>query len=94
MFLDTFTENVINLAVESCLMRELEHIFSPEMVRRINSDDLMDLVTGSQHRTTEQAELEEEVQNLEGSLDLCRRHMRPRIPRTINFLVSETRLQG
>lgn len=56
-------------------MRELEHIFTPEMVHRMNGDDLMELATGLQHHILKRKDLEEEVQKLEDSFTVCWKHM-------------------
>ncbi|MBE3043050.1 hypothetical protein IMZ48_10860 [Candidatus Bathyarchaeota archaeon] len=85
MFLGAFTENVLNLAIESCLARELEHIFTPEMVSRMNEDDLEELATEPQHRITERTKLKAEIKTLEDALQVCQKHMPSGVPRTSNI---------
>ena len=74
MCLETFTENVISLAVESCLVRQLEHILTPDMVRRMNDDDLKELVCSPTLRSM-QAQLTRKILKLEKALDVCREHL-------------------
>ncbi|KAM0546200.1 hypothetical protein ACHAPJ_010984 [Fusarium lateritium] len=71
----TFTDNVINLAIESCLVCDIPDILTPTQV------DLM-----SKERLQEQS-LQNEVEILRKGLAQCRRYR----PRTVTVLPSSTR---
>jgi GTP-binding protein EngB required for normal cell division len=69
--LRTFTENVINLAAESCLIRELPGIFTVEMVGRMKENRLRELASESDDLQRERQILEGEVNKLRAGYDLC-----------------------
>ncbi|KAF5725082.1 interferon-induced GTP-binding Mx [Fusarium mundagurra] len=70
----TFTENVINLAIESCLIRELPNILTPSMVCGMSNERLQELVAESEETICRQKALEAEIELLRKGLAICRRY--------------------
>ncbi|KAH8879037.1 dynamin family protein [Thozetella sp. PMI_491] len=79
MSLTTFTENVISLAVESCLVRDIPSILTPAAVFRMKTETLEKLAAQSEEVSEERAMLQARVKKLEEGLETCRRS-RPREP--------------
>ena len=74
MSLGTFTENVINLAVESCLVRHIPSILTTRKVDRMTFEELKELASESGDIQDRRADLEAEVKILEEGLRKCQRH--------------------
>ncbi|KAI0543950.1 P-loop containing nucleoside triphosphate hydrolase protein [Xylaria curta] len=72
--LRTFTDNVIILAIENCLIKELPTIFTTSLVSQMNDKMLKQLAAESADIQVERAELEVECEALQKGLDLCKRY--------------------
>ncbi|KAK4032118.1 hypothetical protein C8A01DRAFT_51023 [Parachaetomium inaequale] len=72
--LRTFTENVINLAVESCLVRNIPTILTTRKVDRMSFDELKELASESEETQKRRVDLEAQVKILEEGLRKCQRH--------------------
>ncbi|KAF6514656.1 hypothetical protein HZS61_005790 [Fusarium oxysporum f. sp. conglutinans] len=64
----TFTENVINLAIESCLVCELPNILTPSMVHGMSNERLQELVAESEETICRRKALEDEIEVLRKGL--------------------------
>ena len=71
MSLRTFTENVINLAVESCLVCDLPEILTPKKVDRMAEENLRDLAAESEAIQCEREMLQSQVKMLRDGLRKC-----------------------
>ncbi|TDZ38195.1 Interferon-induced GTP-binding protein Mx3 [Colletotrichum spinosum] len=74
MALRTFTENLINLAVESCLVQDLPAIFTPKMVSSVSDEKLAELAAEPEEVLVRRRKLNEDIGLLREGRDLCRRH--------------------
>lgn len=70
--LRTFAENVVNLAVESCLISDLPTIMTPSMVIRMDEERLKELASESEDVQLERNVLQREVKILREGLKKCR----------------------
>ncbi|RSL87114.1 hypothetical protein CEP51_002440 [Fusarium floridanum] len=77
----TFTDNVVNLAIESCLMCDIPKILTPTEVNCMSDERLSELADESVNTVSQRETLREEVKILSQGLALCRRY-RPR-PSTV-----------
>lgn len=77
MALRTFTENVINLVIENCLLTDLPKILTPRKVDRMSEDTLKELALESEEVRTEREILQKETKLLRDGLRKCQRN-RPR----------------
>lgn len=73
----TFTENVITLAIESCLLCDLPDILAPRMVYRMDDSQLKEVAAESEDVQSDRRMLEGEIEALKEGLYKCRR-CRPR----------------
>lgn len=73
----TFTDNVINLAIESCLVCDIPNILTPTEVNCMSDERLSELADESDNTVSQRETLREEVKILSQGLALCRRY-RPR----------------
>ncbi|CEJ93631.1 hypothetical protein VHEMI09208 [[Torrubiella] hemipterigena] len=73
----TYTDNIINLAVERCLVYDLPNLFSPLKVGQLTDEKIMELAAESQDAQAQRAQLTQEVATLRKGLEKCRR-WRPR----------------
>lgn len=71
--LRTFAENVINLAVENCLISELPSILTPLGVVRMDEAQLKELTSESEDIQTKRQELQQEIRILSEGLKKCQR---------------------
>ena len=71
MALQTFTDNVIVLAVENCLLIELPGIFTTERVIDMDDDELERLASESAEIIEERARLQGEYDALRKGLKAC-----------------------
>ncbi|KAF5013286.1 hypothetical protein FDECE_715 [Fusarium decemcellulare] len=78
----TFTDNIINLAVESCLVCDMPEILTPTAVDRMSRERLQELAAESEDTTSRRKNLQEEVDILRQGLAQCRRYR----PRTVTVL--------
>lgn len=74
MSLRTFTDNVINLAVESCLVYDIPDILTPTKVDRMSKERLEELAGESDDTSSRRQSLQEEVKILRQGLAQCRRY--------------------
>ncbi|KAL2207299.1 hypothetical protein CC79DRAFT_727864 [Sarocladium strictum] len=72
MALRTFTDNVINLAVESCLVQDLPNIFTPRQVSNMDETMLQKLAAESPEVCDHRALLKEDIRLLKEGLERCR----------------------
>ncbi|KAK1853490.1 dynamin family protein [Colletotrichum chrysophilum] len=77
MALRTFTNNLINLATESCLIQELPGILTPKAVNEMNDTRLAELAAESEEIRERRTQLQIDIKLLKQGLDQCRRY-RPR----------------
>ncbi|KAL2020342.1 hypothetical protein VTK56DRAFT_8570 [Thermocarpiscus australiensis] len=77
MSLRTFVDNVINLAVESCLVCDIPDILTPRKVDRMSANKLTELAAESDEVQSQRLALQNEVRILREGLRRCQRH-RPR----------------
>ena len=77
MSLRTITENVINLAVESCLVGALQTILTPQAVNKMSDDELNELAGESEEVRATRKKLNQQVAVLKDGLAKCQRY-RPR----------------
>ncbi|PCD26515.1 hypothetical protein AU210_012938 [Fusarium oxysporum f. sp. radicis-cucumerinum] len=84
MSLRTFTDNVINLAVESCLVYDIPDILTPTKVDRMSKERLEELAGESDDTSSRRKSLQEEVKILRQGLAQCRRYK----PRAVTPLPS------
>jgi hypothetical protein len=77
MSLRTFTENVIVLAVENCLISELPSMLTPSMIHEMDEEMVTKLAAESPEVGQERTELERDIRVLTEGLRICKRH-RPR----------------
>ncbi|KAJ3460208.1 hypothetical protein MRS44_011075 [Fusarium solani] len=77
----TFTDNVINLAIESCLVCDIPNILTPTEVNCMSDERLSELADESENTVSQRETLREEVKILSQGLAMCRRY-RPR-PSTV-----------
>jgi hypothetical protein len=73
----TFTDNVINLAIENCLVCNIPDILTPTKVDRMSEERLAELAAESEETTSRRTYLDEEIGILREGLAQCRRY-RPR----------------
>ncbi|SPO06203.1 related to interferon-regulated resistance GTP-binding protein [Cephalotrichum gorgonifer] len=86
----TFSENVVNLAVESCLVRHVEGMLTPKKVNLMDDESLRDLAAESPDITFEREMLEAQVSKLKDGLKMCQRH-KPRGTTALPSTISGTR---
>ena len=72
MALRTFTDNLINLAVESCLIQDLPSIFTPRHVNNMDDDKLAELAAESEELRNSRSQLQEDIELLKKGLKQCR----------------------
>lgn len=73
----TFTDNVINLAIESCLIRDLPNILTPALVGKMDEQQLGELAAEPERAQSHREQLRREIDVLQQGLELCRK-CRPR----------------
>lgn len=77
MSLRTFTDNVIDLAVKSCLVRSIPTILTPKKVDRISDEELTALAAESEEVQSNRQVLQDQTRILREALERCQQH-RPR----------------
>ncbi len=73
MSLRTFTENVMVLAVENCLLRSIPDIFEPVMVSRMENEEVATMAAETRAVREEREMLERDLATLEKGLGECRK---------------------
>lgn len=74
MSLRTFTDNVTNLAIESCLVCDIPDILTPTKVDRMSKETLSELAAESEDAQSRREHLKGEVEILRQGLEQCRRY--------------------
>ncbi|PNY28910.1 Interferon-induced GTP-binding protein Mx3, partial [Tolypocladium capitatum] len=77
--LRTFAENVINLAVESCLICDIPDISTPTKVDRMSKETLSELAAEPEDAQSRREHLQREIEMLCQGLEQCQRYK----PRTV-----------
>lgn len=75
--LKTFTDNVLHLVIENCLVSNLPDIFSTKIVTQMSDDMLRQVAEESPKVRIERRQLEDETEKLRIGLQECQRS-RPR----------------
>lgn len=75
----TFTENVINLAVESCLVFNIPDILTFQKVNAMSEDQLRQLAAESEEVLAEREMLQQQAGLLRQALQKCRQYGRREI---------------
>lgn len=70
----TFIENVINLAVENCLIDDIPRILTPTVVSQMTEETLRDLASESDDILSKRTFLQEQVRLLREGLKICQQH--------------------
>ncbi|KAM4066602.1 dynamin family protein [Hirsutella rhossiliensis] len=70
----TFTDNIINLAIESCLVCDIPDILTPTKVDRMSSERLRELAAESEDAQSRRRHLQDEIDVLRQGLEQCRRY--------------------
>ncbi|KAK6067333.1 dynamin family protein [Seiridium cupressi] len=90
--LRTFTENMVVLAIENCLIEDLPHIFTSEKVNQMKNEELEQLAAESEELRLERAQAKEEHDSLKKGLEFCskyrKREASRKYPRTPKFFYS------
>lgn len=76
MSLHTFIDNVINLAVENCLICDISSILTPKGVSQMTEETLRDLASESDEVLSKREVLQEQVRLLRDGLQICQQHRR------------------
>jgi hypothetical protein len=80
MSLNTFTDNIIVLAVENCLIRKIPSVFDPALVLKMD-DERLSLLAGETERTQNEREyLTEDLEILTRGLAECKRYRSKEMP--------------
>lgn len=74
MSLRTFTDNLINLGIESCLIQDLPNIFTPRFVNDMDKDDVEKLAAESEEVRNYRCRLRDDLKLLKQGLEQCRRY--------------------
>ncbi|KAI0969938.1 P-loop containing nucleoside triphosphate hydrolase protein [Xylaria arbuscula] len=74
MSLSTFTQNIINLAVENCLVSDLHTIFTTSTVTRMSVERLSELALESADVLENRQTLQHEIEILLSGLEQCQLH--------------------
>lgn len=93
MSLSTFTENIMILAVENCLIRKIPDMFASTMITSMNDDMLARLASETRKVREERETLQQDLGVLDSGLRECKRYRPPREltgkyrPKYIDFYV-------
>lgn len=69
----TFTDNIINLVVESCLIRDLPDILTPTQVDKMEEQKIRELAAEGEDDQIHRDQLQEESKVLREGLEQCRK---------------------
>jgi hypothetical protein len=86
MSLRTFTENVIALAIENCLICDIDKILSPREVEQMDEAQLKQLAAESDDVSTFREELEHQVRDLRAGLQMCQKYKERKATRMLTPL--------
>lgn len=70
----TFTDNVTNLAIESCLISALPEILTPTQVDKMDDKQLEELAAESEYAQSRRERLHAEIEVLRRGLEQCRKY--------------------
>ena len=70
----TFKDNVVNLAVENCLIADVPNILTGRKVDAMTVDELRELASESEETQMNRSRLQDEVRILREGLRKCRKH--------------------
>ncbi|KAK7429809.1 hypothetical protein QQZ08_003654 [Neonectria magnoliae] len=73
----TFTENIINLAIESCLVCDVSTLLTPTKVDGMSENELEELAVESPHTQNRRKHLEQEIEILRDGREK-RQKLKPR----------------
>lgn len=74
MALRTFTDNLINLAIESCLVQDLPNLLTPRLVNSMDAGKLAEFAAESEEVRNYRSQLREDIKLLKQGLEQCRRY--------------------
>jgi hypothetical protein len=74
MSLRVFTDNVMTLALENCLISDIPNILSPEQVYGMSDEKVAMLAAESKPIQRLRQKLQTELKNLRSGLAACRKH--------------------
>lgn len=77
MSLRVFTDNIMTLALENCLISDIPNILSPEKVYGMTDDKVTALAAESKQIRREREELQSQLEKLRMGFTACREY-RPR----------------
>lgn len=69
----TFTDNVTNLAIESCLISALPNILTPTQVDEMDNEQLEELAAEPEEAKSDRERLQREIEVLRQGLEQCRK---------------------
>ncbi|KAM0807103.1 putative GED domain-containing protein [Seiridium cardinale] len=72
--LRTFTENMVILAIENCLIEDLPHLFTSEKVNQMENEELEQLAAETEELRLERAQVKEEHDSLKKGLEFCSKY--------------------
>jgi len=78
MSLSTFTENIMILAVENCLIRKIPDMFASTMITSMEDEVLAKLGSETRKVREERETLQLDLSVLEGGLRECKKYRPPR----------------
>lgn len=70
----TFTDNVINLAIEGCLIRDLPNILTPTQVDKMDEEQVKELPAEAKDARVRRKQLRVESNVLREGLEQCRKY--------------------
>jgi hypothetical protein len=73
--LDAFLENFANLAVEDCLIDDLENLFNADVVASMDATQIQELTAEPAEVVQKRADTEERLERLQKILRVCRKHV-------------------
>ncbi|KAH9886830.1 P-loop containing nucleoside triphosphate hydrolase protein [Xylariomycetidae sp. FL2044] len=76
----TFSDNMITLAIENCLVAQLPSIFTTERVNNMEDEELERLASESPENQAERQEIQKEIAALREALQICNRYKGRRVP--------------
>lgn len=75
----TFTDNVINLAIENCLICDLPDILTPTQVDKMGEEQLRVLSAEPEDATLRREQLHHDIEVLRQGLEQCQKYKPRRI---------------
>jgi short-subunit dehydrogenase involved in D-alanine esterification of teichoic acids len=73
--MNVFISNVTVLAIENCLIKNLEEIFSPILIAGMSDEKLHSIAAESEEIRTERSDLREKLNVLEGGKRVLNEHI-------------------